>query len=110
MRISYAKFLALLERHRIKRLIIYGDLRTAIVEVRGCVNSFAKFVQCRMHACSTTAAECVAHQAPHHLRRHAHSNRGGGAAAELSAKGFTALHAAHHHRALHVKCQLRQDV
>jgi cell division protease FtsH len=34
MRISYAKFLALLERHRIKRLIIYGDMRTAIVEVR----------------------------------------------------------------------------
>ncbi|WIA18809.1 hypothetical protein OEZ85_003491 [Tetradesmus obliquus] len=33
MRISYAKFLALLERHRIKRLIIYGDMRTAIVEV-----------------------------------------------------------------------------
>jgi hypothetical protein len=35
MRISYAKFLALLERHRIKRLIIYGDMRTAIVEVNG---------------------------------------------------------------------------
>jgi hypothetical protein len=33
MRISYAKFLQLLERHRIKRLIIYGDMRTAIVEV-----------------------------------------------------------------------------
>eukprot|EP00879_Flechtneria_rotunda_P018283 GHRR01019180.1.p1 GENE.GHRR01019180.1~~GHRR01019180.1.p1 ORF type:complete len:509 (+),score=127.64 GHRR01019180.1:313-1839(+) len=33
MRISYAKFLHLLERHRIKRIIIYGDMRTAIVEV-----------------------------------------------------------------------------
>jgi hypothetical protein len=36
MRISYAKFLQLLEHHRIKRLIIYGDMRTAIVEVRCC--------------------------------------------------------------------------
>lgn len=34
MRISYAKFLQLLKGNRIKRLIIYGDLRTAIVEVR----------------------------------------------------------------------------
>lgn len=34
MRISYAKFLQLLRGNRIKRLIIYGDLRTAIVEVR----------------------------------------------------------------------------
>jgi len=33
MRISYAKFLQLLRGNRIKRLIIYGDLRTAIVEV-----------------------------------------------------------------------------
>ena len=33
MRISYAKFLQLLRNNRIKRLIIYGDLRTAIVEV-----------------------------------------------------------------------------
>lgn len=33
MRISYAKFVQLLERNRIKRLIIYGDMRTAIVEV-----------------------------------------------------------------------------
>lgn len=33
MRISYAKFLQLLRGNRIKRLIIYGDLRTAIIEV-----------------------------------------------------------------------------
>jgi hypothetical protein len=33
MRISYAKFLSLLQRHRIKRIIVYGDSRTAIVEV-----------------------------------------------------------------------------
>jgi hypothetical protein len=34
MRLSYAKFLQLLRGSRVKRLIIYGDLRTAIVEVR----------------------------------------------------------------------------
>lgn len=33
MRLSYAKFLHLLETNRIKRVIVYGDLRTAIVEV-----------------------------------------------------------------------------
>ncbi len=33
MRISYAKFLELLEAHRIKRVIVYGDMRTAVVEV-----------------------------------------------------------------------------
>jgi cell division protease FtsH len=33
MRISYAKFLHLLESHRVKRVIVYGDMRTAIVEV-----------------------------------------------------------------------------
>jgi hypothetical protein len=33
MRLSYAKFLELLEGHRIKRIIVYGDMRTAVVEV-----------------------------------------------------------------------------
>ncbi|GLC47538.1 hypothetical protein PLESTB_001403000 [Pleodorina starrii] len=33
MRISYAKFLELLRDQRIKRLVIYGDMRTAVVEV-----------------------------------------------------------------------------
>ncbi|KIY99629.1 FtsH-like AAA+ protein, partial [Monoraphidium neglectum] len=33
MRISYAKFLQLMESHRVKRLIVYGDMRTAVVEV-----------------------------------------------------------------------------
>ncbi|EFJ40530.1 hypothetical protein VOLCADRAFT_121711 [Volvox carteri f. nagariensis] len=33
MRISYAKFLELLREQRIKRLVIYGDMRTAVVEV-----------------------------------------------------------------------------
>ena len=33
MRISYAQFLELLEGHRIKRVIVYGDMRTAVVEV-----------------------------------------------------------------------------
>jgi cell division protease FtsH len=48
MRISYAKFLALLERHRIKRLIIYGDMRTAIVEV----TMFELFVIMLLDLCS----------------------------------------------------------
>ncbi len=33
MRISYAKFLQLLEANRIKRVVVYGDMKTAIVEV-----------------------------------------------------------------------------
>ncbi|KXZ41051.1 hypothetical protein GPECTOR_900g153 [Gonium pectorale] len=33
MRISYAKFLQLLRDQRIKRLVLYGDGRTAVVEV-----------------------------------------------------------------------------
>ncbi|GLI69609.1 hypothetical protein VaNZ11_014276 [Volvox africanus] len=33
MRISYAKFLELLRDQRVKRLVIYGDMRTAVVEV-----------------------------------------------------------------------------
>ena len=33
MRISYAKFLQLLEGNRIKRVVVYGDMKTAIVEV-----------------------------------------------------------------------------
>jgi cell division protease FtsH len=33
MRLSYAKFLHLLEKNRIKRIIVYGDMRTAVVEV-----------------------------------------------------------------------------
>lgn len=33
MRISYAKFLDLLESNRIKRVVVYGDMKTAIVEV-----------------------------------------------------------------------------
>jgi cell division protease FtsH len=33
MRLSYAKFLDLLAAKRVKRVIVYGDLRTAIVEV-----------------------------------------------------------------------------
>lgn len=35
MRLSYAKFLHLLETKRIKRIIVYGDMHTAVVEV-GC--------------------------------------------------------------------------
>lgn len=34
MRLSYAKFLHLLAAKRIKRIIVYGDMRTAVVEVR----------------------------------------------------------------------------
>jgi cell division protease FtsH len=33
MRISYARFLDLLASRRVKRVIVYGDLRTAVVEV-----------------------------------------------------------------------------
>ncbi len=33
MRISYGKFLQLLEADRIKRVVVYGDMKTAIVEV-----------------------------------------------------------------------------
>ena len=33
MRISYAKFLQLLEANRVKRLVVLGDMRTAVVEV-----------------------------------------------------------------------------
>jgi len=33
MRLSYAKFLDLLSARRVKRVIVYGDLRTAVVEV-----------------------------------------------------------------------------
>lgn len=33
MRLSYAKFLHLLHTHRIKRVIVYGDMKTAIAEV-----------------------------------------------------------------------------
>eukprot|EP00798_Chlamydomonas_sp_ICE-L_P003446 gene3445-13504_t len=33
MRISYSKFLHLLENDRIKRVVVYGDMKTAIVEV-----------------------------------------------------------------------------
>lgn len=33
MRISYSKFLELLENDRVKRVIVYGDMKTAIVEV-----------------------------------------------------------------------------
>jgi hypothetical protein len=36
MRISYAKFLQLLEMDRVKRVVVYGDMKTAIVEVRIC--------------------------------------------------------------------------
>ena len=34
MRISYAKFLQLLEANRVKRVVVYGDMKTAVVEVR----------------------------------------------------------------------------
>lgn len=34
MRISYGKFLQLLEADRIKRVVVFGDMKTAIVEVR----------------------------------------------------------------------------
>lgn len=34
MRISYGKFLQLLEGNRIKRVVVYGDMQTAVVEVR----------------------------------------------------------------------------
>lgn len=34
MRISYAKFLQLLEADRVKRVVVYGDMKTAVVEVR----------------------------------------------------------------------------
>jgi len=33
MRISYAKFLQLLEADRVKRVVVYGDMKTAVVEV-----------------------------------------------------------------------------
>ena len=33
MRISYAKFLQLLEANRVKRVVVYGDMKTAIIEV-----------------------------------------------------------------------------
>lgn len=33
MRISYSKFLQLLETNRVKRLVVYGDMKTAVVEV-----------------------------------------------------------------------------
>ena len=33
MRISYAKFLQLLESNRVKRVVVYGDMKTAIIEV-----------------------------------------------------------------------------
>jgi len=33
MRISYSKFLQLLETNRVKRVVVYGDMKTAIVEV-----------------------------------------------------------------------------
>eukprot|EP00983_Pelagomonas_calceolata_P088811 1157246-Pelagomonas_calceolata.AAC.7 len=32
MRISYAKFLQLLEADRVKRVVVYGDMKTAVVE------------------------------------------------------------------------------
>ena len=35
MRISYSKFLQLLEADRIKRIVVYGDMKTAVVEVGG---------------------------------------------------------------------------
>jgi hypothetical protein len=40
MRISYGKFLQLLEGNRVKRVVVYGDMKTAIVEVRqtGCIS------------------------------------------------------------------------
>jgi hypothetical protein len=39
MRISYSKFLQLLEADRVKRVVVYGDMKTAVVEVRaaGCL-------------------------------------------------------------------------
>jgi hypothetical protein len=33
MRISYGKFLQLLEGDRIKRVVVFGDMKTAVVEV-----------------------------------------------------------------------------
>lgn len=33
MRISYAKMLQLLEADRVKRVVVYGDMKTAVVEV-----------------------------------------------------------------------------
>jgi len=33
MRISYSKFLQLLEANRVKRVVVYGDMKTAVVEV-----------------------------------------------------------------------------
>lgn len=33
MRISYAKFLELLAARRVKRVVVYGDMKTAVVEV-----------------------------------------------------------------------------
>lgn len=34
MRISYAKLLQLLEANRVKRVVVYGDMKTAVVEVQ----------------------------------------------------------------------------
>lgn len=34
MRLSYAKLLELLEARRVKRLVVYGDMNTAVAEVR----------------------------------------------------------------------------
>lgn len=59
-RMSYAKFLQLLEAHRIKRIIVYGDMKTAIVEVPhpwcACVQCIARCVQVR--CASALCASC----------------------------------------------------
>lgn len=56
MRISYAKFLELLEAHRIKRVIVYGDMRTAVVEVPHAAYASVAGAHCTCRTTSNAAS------------------------------------------------------
>ncbi len=58
MRISYSKFLELLETDRVKRVIVYGDMKTAIVEVRVKVHTHTRT---RTHTHTHTHAHTHTH-------------------------------------------------
>ncbi len=56
MRISYAKFRHLLDSSRIKRIIVYGDMKTAVVEVNAAMWSHMHSPRLRKAVCCPVCA------------------------------------------------------
>jgi hypothetical protein len=99
MRISYAKFLQLLRGNRVKRLIIYGDLRTAIVEV-----STAQHCSEAQHStaqCSTTQHSTATRTTGHLLMLQSGSVSSSACLWLAAAGSVTVMHTRHTQHASH---------